>query len=101
MTLLYDRAGDNPVEALAASHPFVAEIDTLQYEVLQEGPCMTAVRERRTVRTGSLGGEPMWPHFGPRVGRLGVHSALSMPLIVGERVVGAINVYAFEKDAFE
>ena len=89
------------VEGLAASHPFVAEIDDIQYKVLNEGPCITAALERRTVRSGSLGGEKMWPRFGPRVGRLGVHSALSLPLIVSDRAVGAINVYAHTKDAFD
>jgi hypothetical protein len=51
-----DRAGSR-VEALAASDPFVAVIDDLQYTVLNEGPCITAALEARTVRSGSLGGE--------------------------------------------
>ena len=101
VTLLrVDRPG-NMVEALAASDPFVAEIDEIQYVTLQEGPCITAALERRTVRSGSLGGEKMWPRFGPRVGRLGVHSALSLPLMLPDQVVGAINVYARGKDVFD
>jgi hypothetical protein len=57
VTLLrMDRAGSR-VEALAASDPFVAVIDDLQYTVLNEGPCITAALEARTVRSGSLGGE--------------------------------------------
>ena len=43
----------------------------------------------------------MWPRFGPRVGRLGVHSALSLPLLLPDQVVGAINVYAHGKDVFD
>ena len=43
----------------------------------------------------------MWPRFGPRVGRLGIHSALSLPLLLDERSVGAINVYSRQKDAFD
>src|SRR5271156_721860 len=92
---------DNMVEALAASAAFVAEIDEIQYVTLKEGPCITAALQRRTVRSGSLGGEKMWPRFGPRVGRLGVHSALSLPLLVSSQVVGAINVYAHGKDVFD
>lgn len=88
------------VEARAASHPFVAEIDDIEYVTLNEGPCITAAVEGRTVRSGSLGGEKMWPRFGPRVGRLGVHSALSVPLLLPGQVVGAITVYARGKDAF-
>jgi GAF domain-containing protein len=101
VTLLNLDRTDNIVAALASSAPFVAEIDEIQYVTLNEGPCITAARERRTVRSGSLGGEKMWPRFGPRVGRLGVHSALSLPLLLPDRVVGAINVYAHGKDVFD
>ncbi len=101
VTLLRVDRPDNRVEALAASHPFVSEIDEIQYVTVNEGPCITAALERRTVRTGSLGGEKMWPRFGPRVGRLGIHSALSLPLLLPEQTVGAINVYARGKDVFD
>lgn len=101
VTLLRLDRPDNLVEALAASHPFVSEIDEIQYVTLNEGPCITAALEGRTVRSGSLGGEKMWPRFGPRVGRLGIHSALSLPLIIPGQVVGAINVYARGKDVFD
>lgn len=92
---------DMEVQAFGASAEFVRMIDEIQYAVVDEGPCITAARERRTVRSASLGGERRWPRFGPRVGRLGVHSVLSLPLVVGDRVVGAINVYAHAKDAFD
>jgi len=101
VTLLNLDRVDNIVAALASSAPFVSEIDEIQYVTLNEGPCITAALERRTVRTGSLGGEKMWPRFGPRVGRLGVHSALSLPLLLPDRVVGAINVYAHGKEVFD
>jgi GAF domain-containing protein len=101
VTLLRVDRADNMVEALAASAAFVAEIDEIQYVTLKEGPCITAALEGRTVRSGSLGGEKMWPRFGPRVGRLGVHSALSLPLLLSDQVIGAINVYARDKDVFD
>lgn len=101
VTLLRLDRSDNMVEALAASAPFVAEIDKIQYVAVNEGPCITAALEQRTVRSGSLGGEKLWPRFGPRVGRLGVHSVLSLPLLVPGQVVGAINVYARGKDVFD
>lgn len=101
VTLLDVSQDGHRVEALAASHPFVSQIDKIQYVTLREGPCITAASERRTVRSGSLGGERMWPRFGPRVGRLGIHSALSLPLILPGQLVGAINVYARGKDVFD
>jgi GAF domain-containing protein len=101
VTMLKLDRPDAQVKAFGASAEFVRAIDEIQYAVVDEGPCITAARERRTVRSGSLGGERIWPRFGPRVGRLGVHSVLSLPLLVGDQVVGAINVYAHAKHAFD
>jgi GAF domain-containing protein len=101
VTMLSVERTKDRVEALAASAPFVRAIDEIQYVVLDEGPCITAALERRTVRSGSLGGEKLWPRFGPRVGRLGVHSVLSLPLLLPDQVVGAINVYAHGKNVFD
>ena len=101
VTLLRAHGDGHDVEALASSAPFVAEIDELQYRVVNEGPCISAALEGQTVHSGSLGGEKRWPHFGPRVGRLGVHSVLSLPLLLPDRVVGAINVYGRAKDVFD
>ena len=53
------------------------------------------------MRSGSLGDDPRWPQFGPRAVRLGVHSVLSLPLIAGDVVVGAMNVYAHAPDSFD
>jgi transcriptional regulator with GAF, ATPase, and Fis domain len=100
VTLLRSDTTEPVVAARAASAAFVADIDEIQYGSLAEGPGITAVRERRAVRSGSLGGEKMWPRFGPRVGRMGVHSALALPLQLPDRVVGAITVYARDKDVF-
>lgn len=100
VTLLRADYPGNRVEVLAASAPFVHEIDQIQYVEVNEGPCITAALEQRTVLSGSLGGEKLWPRFGPRVGRLGVHSVLSLPLLLPGEVVGAINVYARRKDVF-
>ena len=87
-------------DTMVASAPFVREIDAIQYGI-GEGPCISAAIEGATMRSGSLGGEPRWPRFGPRAGRLGVHSVLSLPLLTPDGVFGAMNVYAHGKDAFD
>ena len=87
-------------DTIVASAPFVREIDAIQYGI-GEGPCISAAMEGATMRSGSLGGEPRWPRFGPRAGRLGVHSVLSLPLLTPDGVFGAMNVYAHGKDAFD
>jgi GAF domain-containing protein len=86
-------------QTVVASAEFVHVIDDVQYG-LGEGPCLLAVQTRETQTSGSLGGDPRWPRFGPRVGRMGVHSVLSLPLMLPDRVVGAMNVYAHAKEAF-
>jgi GAF domain-containing protein len=99
-----DGAGLTMLEAdraqtVVASPEFVHAVDDVQYG-LGEGPCLLAVASGHTQTSGSLGGEPRWPRFGPRVGRMGVHSVLSLPLPLPDRVVGALNVYAHAKNAF-
>jgi GAF domain-containing protein len=95
LTMLED---DRP-QTVVATAEFVRHVDDVQYGI-GEGPCLLAVATGRTQVTGSLGGEARWPRFGPRVGRMGVNSALSLPLLLDGRVLGAMNVYAHGKDAF-
>ena len=89
---------DRP-QTVVATDPFVQEVDDVQ-DGVGEGPCLLAVAEGRTSASGTLGGDPRWPRFGPRAGRLGVHSALSIPLLVDGTPVGALNVYARPRDGF-
>jgi GAF domain-containing protein len=95
LTLLEEGQADT----IVASTPFVAEVDAIQYG-LGEGPCITAALQGRTVRSGALSDDSQWPRFGAQVARLGVNSALSLPLLGPDRVVGAMNIYARDKDAF-
>jgi GAF domain-containing protein len=88
------------IRARAVTAAFVDDIDAVQYEVFDEGPCITCARSRRPTVSGSLGSDNRWPHFGGRVARMGVHSALALPLIIGDRVIGVINSYARQRDAF-
>jgi signal transduction histidine kinase/CheY-like chemotaxis protein len=96
LTLFQD---DRP-DTVVATAPFVREADALQYDI-GEGPCITATAERRTVRSGSLGRDAAFPRFGARVVKLGLHSMLSLPLVNADKVLGSINVYAHEQDAFD
>jgi GAF domain-containing protein len=101
VTLLRMKGSETSVEALAASAAFVTEVDDIQYVMFNEGPCITAARDRRVVRSGSLSQGTLWPRFGPRVSSLGVNSALSLPLLVSGQLVGALNVYARGMDVFD
>lgn len=80
------------------SADFVAELEELQH-ALSEGPSL-AVLAAPVASSSSLGGEAGWPRFGPRAGRLGVHSALAVPLIQQRAVIATISLYSHAKDAF-
>ena len=91
---------NNRTNTVVTTAPFVREVDDIQYGIGQ-GPCISAADEGRTMRSGSLGADQRWPQFGSRVARLGVHSAVSLPLITPTGVVGALNVYAHAKHVFD
>jgi GAF domain-containing protein len=100
VALLQPDDGTPRIQTWAATAEFVHDIDTVQYEELNEGPCITCMQSRRVVVSGSVGGDGRWPHFGGRVARMAVHSALSLPLVVDDQLIGAINAYARSRDAF-
>lgn len=100
VALIDPHEGLPSIRAWSATAPIVNEIDIVQYRDMHEGPCLTCMHSRRPTISGSLGSDQRWPHFGGRVARMGMHSALSVPLIVDDRVFGAINAYAAHRDAF-
>jgi GAF domain-containing protein len=100
VALIEPDEGLSSVHTWSATADFVRDIDTVQYQQFNEGPCLTCMETGRPVVSGSLGSDRRWPHFGGRVARMGVHSALSLPLLVGDDVIGAINAYAYDRDAF-
>jgi GAF domain-containing protein len=100
VTMTEASTGTPHIQAWAVTADFVREIDAVQYHEFHEGPCITCMQSQRSAVSGSLGSDDRWPRFGGRVARMGVHSALSMPLMVGEQVIGAINAYSHHRDAF-
>ncbi|WP_006246894.1 GAF and ANTAR domain-containing protein [Mycolicibacterium tusciae] len=96
-----DMSGDTPsVTTWSVTAQFVEDIDKLQYIDLKEGPCITCMQTRRPTVSGSLGSDGRWPRLGGGVARMGVHSALALPMLVGDQLIGAINTYARSRDAF-
>jgi GAF domain-containing protein len=87
-------------DTIVKSEPFVREIEDIQYGI-NEGPCVSAAATGHIMTSGYLSGDSRWPRFGGGVGRLGVHSVLALPLLTAGGVIGAINVYARPRDAFD
>jgi GAF domain-containing protein len=100
VTLAHPSAARSGIRVWAVTPEFIRDIDTLQYHVHNEGPGITSMCVRRPRISGSLGDDTRWPRFGSAVAHLGVNSALSLPLVLRERVIGVINAYAYGLDAF-
>jgi GAF domain-containing protein len=90
----------NRADTMVATAPFVEQVDAVQYG-LGQGPCISAAAHGVTIRADSLGGVQRWPRGGSPVARMNVHSALSLPLLTTEGVVGSMNIYSHTKSAFD
>lgn len=100
-------AADGGVVLLESQHvPAVVVTSSLAGQIaairtrVGEGPMLSAVTVAATCVSSNLGGDSRWPHFGPQVGRLGVHSALALPLVAAGETIGSVSVYAGPKHAF-
>ena len=86
----------------AASDELTERADALQYE-LDEGPCLAAWASRSVVRVDEMSTEGRWRRWCEAVAPLGLHSALSAPMLAGDGSLGAIKVYgrqgAFDEHA--
>ena len=83
----------------AATGGLVYEVDTFQYEI-GEGPCLHAVAEREIVAIEDMSAEQRWAQFGRHAADRGIHSSLSMPMMVRGEALGALNLYSFRPHAF-
>jgi GAF domain-containing protein len=67
-------------------------------EGLQEGPCVDAFAEGRTVVVVDLGTEGgAWPRWSAAAREQGVRAVLGIPLRVRDTSLGAMNIYSAEK----
>lgn len=87
------------LSTVAASDQTILDMDADQYAT-GEGPCVDASIEGRWFHSQALDSETRWPAFVPKAQTLGIKAILSNPLLVGERSVGALNIYSNTPGAF-
>jgi GAF domain-containing protein len=93
-------SGPGKPRTVACHGAHALPLDEAQYAD-DDGPCMRAFRENRTVAVERIGDRmSQWPTFTKRAEELGVHSSLSMPLVVGRQPFGAMNMYASPEGTF-
>ncbi|MBB5957977.1 GAF domain-containing protein [Saccharothrix tamanrassetensis] len=83
----------------AATDAVVERADHLQYE-LGQGPCLAAWEERTVVRIDDLDRDGRWPDWVQAMTGVGLRSALSAPMVVGEEAMGAMKVYSPEAGVY-
>ncbi len=97
---LYAR-GSQP-EVAAVTDPVVADVYNLQIDT-QNGPLVTALRDRATILIRDTLTDDRWPEWAEKVAALGVRSVLDVPLATGNEgrsSVGVLGLYSDRPDAF-
>lgn len=84
----------------------VKEIDEIQYATGQ-GPCLSAISDPRqsgvpaTYEIHSMATDTKWPEFSARANERGLESLLAFTLLMKERTLGSLNLYATQPNVFE
>lgn len=76
-----------------------ASVHEAQYEY-GEGPCLEAMRTREPVIAQDLAGERRWAGFTSAALSAGAHGVYAHPLQIGDEVLGALSLYAHERNMF-
>lgn len=84
----------------AATDPELAVIDAAQYGHPDGGPCLDAYQHRRVNRVDSTRTETRWRPFCAAAAEHGVASILSLPLVVRDESIGALNLYSRQTHGF-
>jgi len=83
-----------------ASDDWAQGLDELQFEE-HEGPCLDAHRTGNAFRIRDLKAEPRWPSYVPRAVEQGALSIMSLPMAAEGNLIGALNLYSREPEAFD
>lgn len=88
------------VETVASNHEVVAHLDKIQLET-GEGPDIEIIADRPGVLVRDVATESRWPSWCAAVEAAGIRSMLGARLYTTRQVLGSLNLYSFEVDAFD
>lgn len=80
---------------VAATDELTLRLDEQQYDD-QKGPCLEALASGVPILVTDMTTETRWAPYPSQAAALGARSSMSYPLITGDHVFGALNLYAFE-----
>jgi GAF domain-containing protein len=96
---LVARSGE--VETKAATDPLVLELDHAQYDI-DEGPCLSALREEPVVVVPDIRHEQRWPRYLPSALKAGLRSQMAVRLFLEqEGTLGGLNLYSTSRDRID
>lgn len=83
---------DEDPTTVGATDPLALKADCLQYE-LDEGPCLSAARDKVAVRSFDAVADGRWPAYAARIAELGMRSQAAVPIPAGGDSLGSLNLY--------
>jgi GAF domain-containing protein len=90
---------DGKPSTVAVSDRVSLELDLAQYDA-GDGPCVSAL-SGETIRIGYIPGEERFPHFAIGAADRRVLSSLSTPAMDHGTIVGSLNIYSHQENAFD
>jgi GAF domain-containing protein len=99
VSLMFIRKG-GVITSPAFSSQVAYDSDQVQYAT-NEGPCLEAIREQRTVLIDDLATDDRWPRYREQAMALGVRSMVSFRLFVLGDTMGALDFYSSHPHAFD
>lgn len=84
---------------VASADDLAVQLDEQQYE-LDDGPCLSALHTGTPVHVPDLADESRWDGYPTILLANGMVSMLALPLLVGGRPVGVLNLYGRARGGF-
>ena len=96
LTMISEGRPSTPVQ----THPLAGDLDAAQYRS-EHGPCLEAYSVRQVVRGTIPASADRWPEFTAAADRAGIRSVMAVPLVAGERPLGALNLYSKTVESYD
>jgi GAF domain-containing protein len=96
LTMINDGRPSTPVQTDSAA----SDLDAAQYRS-ERGPCLEAYSVRQVVRGTIPASADRWPEFTSAATKAGIRSVMAVPLVAGERPLGALNLYSKSIDCYD
>lgn len=85
------------IETLAGTDQLVWDLDSVQYH-LEEGPCVSSIREDPVVVVEHARHDQRWPNYMPRAVEAGLRAQLGLRLYTDDETIGGLNLYSTESE---